>query len=528
MESESNPPEEEEQYQREQEAAHDAPAHHPSAPAHELFDISTTVDPSYIISLIRKLIPPSVENNHNAKGVDCKGSNADYMEEHGASPSRDRIPDTLVNRSENMNVVDDFKKSACRDGKDQDSSPSKQPGVLAEEETWEEYGCILWDLAASRTHAELMVENLILEVLLAHLRVSQSVRIMEICLGIIGNLACHEVPMKHVVSTNGLIEIIVYQLFLDDTQCLCEACRLLTLGLQGDMCNTWVEALQSENILGRVMWVAENTLNPQLLEKVVELLSAILESEKVSSILLPSLMKLGLTNLLINLLASEMSTLTGERIPERYVVLDVILRAIEVISTLDGHSQEICSNKELFQLVCDLVKFPDKVEVANSCATVSVLVANILSDVPDLALEISHDLAFLQGLLDIFPFASDDCEARSALWSIFARLLVRVKENELDLSTLCQYVLVLVTKTDLIEDDLLDQQLDDASKETKISISSDIKSNTRNTALQRIVSILNRWTALKDSHKVEDVMEEHYAIEVDVGRLLDCCRKHIM
>ncbi|XP_037491700.1 uncharacterized protein LOC105637335 [Jatropha curcas] len=283
-----------------------------------------------------------------------------------------------------------------------------------------------------------------------------------------------------------------------------------------------------ENILGRVMLGCRKYLELQLLEKVVELLSAILESEKVSSILLPSLMKLGLTNLLINLLASEMSTLTGERIPERYVVLDVILRAIEVISTLDGHSQEICSNKELFQLVCDLVKFPDKVEVANSCATVSVLVANILSDVPDLALEISHDLAFLQGLLDIFPFASDDCEARSALWSIFARLLVRVKENELDLSTLCQYVLVLVTKTDLIEDDLLDQQLDDASKETKISISSDIKSNTRNTALQRIVSILNRWTALKDSHKVEDVMEEHYAIEVDVGRLLDCCRKHIM
>lgn len=44
-------------------------------------------------------------------------------------------------------------------------------------------------------------------------------------LGIIGNLACHEVPMKHIVATDGLIELIVNQLFLDDAQCLCEAFR---------------------------------------------------------------------------------------------------------------------------------------------------------------------------------------------------------------------------------------------------------------------------------------------------------------
>jgi hypothetical protein len=47
----------------------------------------------------------------------------------------------------------------------------------------------------------------------------------------------------------------------------------------------------------------------------------------------------------------------------RYSVLDVILRAIEALSILDGHSQEICSNKKLLQLVCDLIKLPDKAEV---------------------------------------------------------------------------------------------------------------------------------------------------------------------
>lgn len=47
----------------------------------------------------------------------------------------------------------------------------------------------------------------------------------------------------------------------------------------------------------------------------------------------------------------------------RYSILDVILRAIEALSGIEEHSQQICSNKELFQLVRDLVKFPDAFEV---------------------------------------------------------------------------------------------------------------------------------------------------------------------
>lgn len=68
-------------------------------------------------------------------------------------------------------------------------------------------------------------------------------------------------------------------------------------------------------------------------------------------------------------------------------------------------------------------------------------------------------MPFLQGLLDVFPFTSDDLEARSALWNIVARLLVRVRETEMSSSALQQYVSVLVSKSDVIEEDLLDCQL---------------------------------------------------------------------
>lgn len=45
------------------------------------------------------------------------------------------------------------------------------------------------------------------------------------------------------------------------------------------------------------------------------------------------------------------------------MILDVILRAVEALSVMDGYSQEISSNKELFQAVLDLIKLPDKGEV---------------------------------------------------------------------------------------------------------------------------------------------------------------------
>lgn len=101
----------------------------------------------------------------------------------------------------------------------------------------------------------------------------------------------------------------------------------------------------------------------------------------------------------------------------------------------------------------------------------------------ELTLCIFPDLPFLQGLLDIFPFASDDLGARSALWSIIARLLVGVKENEMSQSSLHHYVLVLASKSDLIEDDLLDQQFDKSTDESNGLTSSGAKANARSTAV---------------------------------------------
>ncbi|KAK3043606.1 hypothetical protein RJ639_001668 [Escallonia herrerae] len=301
-----------------------AQSHHPSAPPDELFDISTTVDPSYIISLIRKLLPQAVSSNCNSSGGDACGSLAQGSKVE-AMQSKNELFNPTNNECEAMDTVNEYTEIEVSEGGDdgsrhQDKHEGASVEEASEEASWEEYGCILWDLAASKSHAELMVQNLVLEVLLASLMVSESTCVTEIGLGIIGNLACHEFRRKCLGSRKELVDTIVDQVFIDITPCLCEVFRLLPLCLQGSEAANGAEALLPEHVLSPILWVAENTLNPQLLEKSVGLLLAIVESrQEAAAVLLPPLMNLGLPALLIYLLAFEMNKLKDERVPERYV-----------------------------------------------------------------------------------------------------------------------------------------------------------------------------------------------------------------
>lgn len=138
----------------------------------QLFNISTTVDPSYIISLIRKLLPQDVNNGHDHDGDDAFASNqelkTDHMKGSVVSPCKDEVPDSSHDKTETMDTNDGYDELAHQEkagevacGRVEDSS------IPEREKAWEEYGCILWDLAASRTHAEFMVIQFIFLYLLS-------------------------------------------------------------------------------------------------------------------------------------------------------------------------------------------------------------------------------------------------------------------------------------------------------------------------------------------------------------------------
>lgn len=101
-----------------------------------------------------------MKNGHNSCGVggdNCpiESSKTDFMEDGASCPLKERVPCSADH------TVNGFEKSSYQDGEDENlCCELEQPGVSAGEEVWEEHGCVLWDLSASRTHAELMVVEL--------------------------------------------------------------------------------------------------------------------------------------------------------------------------------------------------------------------------------------------------------------------------------------------------------------------------------------------------------------------------------
>lgn len=318
-------------------------------------------------------------------------------------------------------VVGTGRHSAARLGSDGTGS------LDGEEEQTEEAGCTLWDLAASPSHAEFLVENQILDVLHTILGAPTSHRLREIALGVLGNLACHAKTGAAMVAMPGLVPMVVQQLLVDDPPSLTEACRLLSAGLHSDQVASWVGAMESEETLGRIMWMAANTNQPQLLEKSTELLLAMVDGKRETAlVLLPALLRLGLPELLTDLLANEMTAITEGTSAHGDVVLDIILQIAEALSLLDDSAEQLAANRKLFSLACHVVRLSDKDEVGPSAITATVLVANLLAEDQGLIREMAHDGLLSGRLVALLPRANEDPGARNALWSILSHICRRL------------------------------------------------------------------------------------------------------
>ncbi|KAJ1691758.1 hypothetical protein LUZ63_015913 [Rhynchospora breviuscula] len=435
------------------------PSHLPFAPpsTSELIDDSTTVDPSYVISLIRQLLPSDLDKEK-------------------ASASEEKTE---------------------------------------KEEPWEESGCILWDLAAAKIQAEVMVDNFILDVLLTNLHASKSPRIKEICLGIVGNLACHESLSSKLSSQEDLIETVVQQLFLDDSSCLTEALRLLEAAIQTSAYATWCEALLSEEVLQRVLWILENTLNSSLFEKCIDFILAVIDNEDVAKILLGHLMKLCLHDIAINLLSSEVEK-SGDDMLERTEVLDKTISLVEGLSAVDGFLEVVSSKDKLIQCLCKILKAPDKFEVLETCTSAILILANLFADENLLSVLIC-DFSFLEGLFDTLPVVTDDIEARNAIWFIMSKVLGEAVEK-FSKEPLYGLAELILNKSVLVEESMNVQLLEEPQDE---SASNDfVRLHGVKTSITRIVQIIEKWLEDESLSRQSDAIERAHS-------LLNSCSKYL-
>lgn len=527
----------------------------PSLSEVEHFETSTLVDPSYIIHLIRQLLPhaagvkhesqqdenniTSSKDNNPMERIQDKSSvtanrNTDITNNDPEAPGScnhqgDVSQEISTNRENNqrhMQVEDDHGTSLAEDefssverknahlrqevGEMLDDTEHTESKV--QEDLREEAGCVLWDLAANPDHAKFMVENHLLDVLLPMLSVLIPDRMREICLGIMGNLACHAVLERAMVATIGLVQMVVQQLFFEDSPTLSETCRLLSAGLRSGEVVSWGEALQPEQVLQRILWVAANTMNSQLLEKSTELLLALVDSHKEeTSSLLPSLMHLGLPEVLTDLLTCEITAISEGTPSHGEVVLDTLLQIGEALSLTDKYSAQLASNKELFGLAGKVIRLSGKDEVGPPGITAVVLVANLLAEQEKLIDEVLYDANFLNNLLELLPSASDDPGARNALWSVLGRMFGILATSQEIGPSRRDLVSVLARHSVLIAEDLDDHRDDDNGEDDKrlferansVSFNKGFKSKI--STVSKMVHLLNDWITLDEESSVQDL-----------------------
>ncbi|XBH95478.1 hypothetical protein VPH35_086032 [Triticum aestivum] len=459
--------EEEEGDEDEDEDEEDAPMDLPFAPAEEeSLEETTAVDPSYTISLIRQLIRKgsSLEKEFSDKQR-VNSDDGDSMQPDNTDPS----------------------EKSDKQGLPEERSVSPKDQLV-------ECGCILQDLAASTPQAELMINNLVIEVLLDNLHTAKSSRMKGICLGIMGNLVCHESLVAAISSKKGLIATVVEQLFLNDVKCLSEAFRLFAAILRSSASVSWAQALLPDEILSRILLIVGKTDNCTLLEKIIDFLSTVIDNRDVIAMLIQPLLKLGLVDRVIGLLTNEIERSPDEKL-DRSGSLDLILHFMEELSAIHCVSKAMSSNDRLIKVLVNMIKWPDKVEVASYCASVVIVMSNILTDGKHLVPKISHDLPFLEGLLEVLPEVPDDDQARYALWSILSLILAQVQGTELNSSSLDQFASLFSGKFGLIKDDLESQVID----EEKLTPEDALLKEWTSRCLMAISFFMERWIKVKSS-----------------------------
>eukprot|EP00958_Prasinococcus_capsulatus_P011364 scaffold1127_cov361-Prasinococcus_capsulatus_cf.AAC.16 len=223
-------------------------------------DPTTLLDPSTIISFLRRLLP-----SEGSTATDIADRKEGSGVSHGGQSAKDANTE------------------GGGDEEEEGSNPSH-----SELKEREEVGCILWDLSTCLEHAEFLVENFAVKVigsvLAKYAMQPEASRLTEVTVGVLANIACHrKLSQAPSLGDEELIPLVLSVLCRStDAACLTEFCRLLSAlcrqptktdqdASQVDL--AWVAALYgSLKAQEKILWICENALHRPLLERALELL----------------------------------------------------------------------------------------------------------------------------------------------------------------------------------------------------------------------------------------------------------------
>ncbi|XP_020790876.1 protein saal1 isoform X2 [Boleophthalmus pectinirostris] len=146
----------------------------------------------------------------------------------------------------------------------------------------EEDLCKVWDMAMDKDVAGFLQEFKATDILLGVIAKSRCSRLTEICVGILGNIACFPETCLTLSQNEDLGEVLLLLLGDTDPPTLLETCRLLlTCVSQKDVCSLWLERMQQQpSFCSNLCFIMSSSTNTDLLEKVGELVDKVFDLDE--------------------------------------------------------------------------------------------------------------------------------------------------------------------------------------------------------------------------------------------------------
>ncbi|XP_037507750.1 protein saal1 [Rhipicephalus sanguineus] len=159
--------------------------------------------------------------------------------------------------------------------------------VLTEEEVVEldreveEELCTVWDMAANSDVAHFLHEFKASEIFLQIISTSKSPRLVEILIGILGNMAVFPDLSLALSKEEGILQMAMQLLGGTDTPTLVQVLRLCHTCLSNkESLPFWLQAIRSsDSCLSGITFILENSINEELLKVTLQVLDCVLDED---------------------------------------------------------------------------------------------------------------------------------------------------------------------------------------------------------------------------------------------------------
>ncbi|XP_063052177.1 protein saal1 [Engraulis encrasicolus] len=163
---------------------------------------------------------------------------------------------------------------------EQNSADTQDPAELSEEQ--EDELCKVWDMAMDQDVSGFLQEFKAPDILLGVIAKSQCPRLTEICVGILGNMACFHDTCLDLSQNEDLGAVLLLLLGDADPPTLLETCRLLlTCMSQADVAPLWLERFhQQPSLCPSLLFIMSSSTNVDLLVKVGQLVDKLFDEDE--------------------------------------------------------------------------------------------------------------------------------------------------------------------------------------------------------------------------------------------------------